>query len=181
MCDKLHTLGKPYCWRTTIWRSRCEYICTLRSPRPHCRGRAVGCPRRICRICRICRVFFAGLRIYPYLWVAIASCQGRLIPEFPVCGIQMELTSAKIRAPFFLCIEDKIYIVTKIINEPTWKSVICHFLPLTEVSSRHKFFKTRLFQVGSTLKNLLAQPVLNWANLRLQRYPNPCWFSKFLF
>ena len=43
----------------------------------------------------------------------MASCQGRLIPEFPVCGIQMELTSAKIRAPFFLCIEDKIYIVTK--------------------------------------------------------------------
>ena len=165
-----------------IWRSRCECFCTLKSPRPHCRGRAVGCPRRICRICRICRVFFAGLRIYPYLWVAIASCQGRLIPEFPVCGIQMELTSAKIRAPFFLCIEDKIYIVTKNYKwSPLEKVSFATFYPLTEVSSRHKFFKTRLFQVCSTLKNLLAQPVLNWANLRLQRYPNPCWFSKLFF
>ena len=159
----------------------CECFRTLKSPRPHCRGRAVGCPKRICRICRFCRVFFAGLRIYPYLWVAMASCQGRLIPEFPVCGIQMELTSAKIRAPFFLCIEDKIYIVTKNYKWTHLKK--CHlplFTPYRSIFEAQVFQNTTISS-GLNLKNLLAQPVLNWANLRLQRYPNPCWFSKLFF
>ena len=147
-----------------IWRSRCEYICTLRSPRPHCRGRAVGCPRRICRICRFCRFFFAGLRIYPYLWIAMASCQGRLIPEFPVCGIQMELTSAKIRAPFFLCIEDKIYIVTKNYKWTHLKK--CH-LPL--FTPYRSIFEAQVFQNTTISSGLNLKKSVGSASFELSQ------------
>ena len=142
----------------------CECFCTLRSPRPHCRGRAVGCPRRICRICRFCRVFFAGLRIYPYLWVAIASCQGRLIPEFPVCGIQMELTSAKIRAPFFLCIEDKIYIVTKNYKWAHLKK--CH-LPL--FTPYRSIFEAQVFQNTTISSGLNLKKSVGSASFELSQ------------
>ena len=141
----------------------CECFRTLRSPRPHCRGRAVGCPKRICRFCRFCR-FFCGVENLSLPLSRHGILSGATNPWISSLwhpnGAHVRQDSRSI----FLCIEDKIYIVTKNYKWTYLKK--CH-LPL--FTPYRSIFEAQVFQNTTISSGLNLKKSVGSASFELSQ------------